>query len=52
MASHRLTISWDSELELMAIERECQVCEECAYMQQLISNYIESLSEEARCLNT
>ena len=48
MATHRLTISWDNELELMAIERECQACEECATMQELLSTYLEGLSEELR----
>ena len=46
MPSHRLTISWDNELGLLAVERECQACEECAYMQELLSKYLEGLSEE------
>ncbi len=46
MSTHRLTISWDDEIHLLAIERECQVCDQCIYMQELISTYIESLSEE------
>ncbi len=46
MPSHRLTISWDDEIELFAIERECQDCEQCAYVQELLFKYLESLSKE------
>ena len=46
MSTHRLTLSWDDEIQLMAIERECQVCPDCIHLQQLLSVYLESLSEE------
>ena len=46
MSTHRLTISWDDELALMAIERECAACDVCANVQELLSVYLESLSEE------
>ncbi len=46
MASHRLVLSWDDEIQLLAIERECQVCPQCIHLQQLLSEYLESLSEE------